>query len=157
MFEPKLWKRESPGAELPGRCLWRRTRGRCAAQRRLARRSPGLDASGERQTLTWIGISLVGIGVGIILTRALMGHDDVERVRGWLKPTDQASEDRNACVDEASDESFPASDPPSFSPSTASLAWTGGPTRTSASRHGPGTVDPRLNRRPDRRTTFRRR
>lgn len=67
---------------------------------------PGLDANGQAQTLTWIGISLVGIGVGILLTRALMGHDDVERMRGWLTAPDQ---------------SFPASDPPSFSPTTASL------------------------------------
>lgn len=93
MFEPKLWKRSDRGypvdafgeglaEDAPHSDAW------------LGER-PGLDQAGEsRQALTWIGISLVGIGVGILLTRALMGHDDVETLRGWLSPGGSSREAR---------------------------------------------------------------
>ena len=67
MFEPKLWKAEAHGPELPGGCICRGPGGGRAAQWRMARRSARPGSGGDRQTLTWIGMSLIGIGVGILL------------------------------------------------------------------------------------------
>ncbi|WP_396624632.1 hypothetical protein [Luteitalea sp.] len=68
---------------------------------------PGLDPAADgRHTLTWLGVSLVGIGVGILLTRALRGHDDVAMVRSWLAPA--ARDAADARLNEASEGSFTA-------------------------------------------------
>jgi hypothetical protein len=104
MFEPKLWKKnrgrqgypvdafgEGLSEDAPHSGAWIGDR-------------PGLDPTHEhRQKLTWIGVGLIGIGVGILLTRALKGHDDVERMRSWLRPEPDAHTDSNAYVDEASE------------------------------------------------------
>ncbi len=119
MFEPRLWKRDRADRNYPVDAFGEGLSDDAPHSGAWLGDRPGLDASREGQALTWVGVSLVGIGVGILLTRALLGHDDVERVRGWLKP--RARTDRNDEVDAASEDSFPASDPPSFSASTASI------------------------------------
>ena len=111
MFDPKLWKRqrasrdhfavdafnEGLSDDAPHSDAW------------LGHR-PGLESRRSRgQQLTWTGLGLVGIAVGIIVARAMLGHDDVGRVRAWIAP-DTHDED---AMDAMLDDSFPASDPPS--------------------------------------------
>lgn len=110
MFDPKLWKRQRTSREkfavdafneglsddAPHGDAWLGSR-------------PGLDIRRSRgQQLTWVGMGLVGVAVGIVITRALLGHDDIGRLREWA-----SSDHEEEALDESIDESFPASDPPS--------------------------------------------
>jgi hypothetical protein len=123
MFEQRLWKRERTGRGYPVDAFGEGLAEDAPHSGAWIGDRPGLDPTSmsHRQTLTWLGVSLVGIGVGILITRALTGHDDVERMRGWLK-RDASHGHANDLIDEASEDSFPASDPPSFTPSRASLS-----------------------------------
>ena len=59
------------------------------------------------------GARLAGTG-GLLLYRALTGHDDVTQARTWSEDRlRQRGWPRQNHVDEAVEESFPASDPPS--------------------------------------------
>jgi hypothetical protein len=107
MFEPRLWKRDRADRNYPVDAFGEGLSDDAPHSGAWLGDRPGLEAPREVQALTWMGVSLVGIGVGILLTRALLGHDDVGRVRGWLKP--RARTDRNAEVDAASQAAFPAS------------------------------------------------
>lgn len=122
MFDPRLWKRprtsqehfavdafnEGLSDDAPHSDAW------------LGHR-PGLEYRRSRgQQLTWAGVGLVGIAIGIVVTRAMLGHDDLGRVRTWLSGgSDAASE---AALDEMLDESFPASDPPSMTATSGARA-----------------------------------
>lgn len=112
MFDPKLWKRqrasrdqfavdafnEGLADDAPHSDAW------------LGHR-PGLEIRRSRgHQLTWAGMGLIGLAVGIVVTRALLGHDDVSRVRAWMQSDQGISQ---AALDDSLDDSFPASDPPS--------------------------------------------
>lgn len=112
MFDPKFWKRtgerrgnypvdafiEGLSDDAPHSDAWLGDR-------------PGLDTGRSRSMqLTWTGMGLVAVAIGIVVTRALLGHDDLTRLRDWFTGEIAA---REAALDEMLDESFPASDPPS--------------------------------------------
>lgn len=112
MFDPRMWKRQRAGREkfavdafneglsddAPHSDAW------------LGQR-PGLDVRRSRgQRLTWVGVGLVGVAIGIVVTRALLGHDDLSRLRAWLSDEDVPDE---YAIDDMLSDSFPASDPPS--------------------------------------------
>lgn len=122
MFDPRLWKRqrrtqeqfavdafnEGLSDDAPHSDAW------------LGHR-PGLEYRRSRgQHLTWAGIGLVGVAIGIVVTRALLGHDDLGKVRTWLTGCpDPACE---AALDDMLDDSFPASDPPSTAATSGARA-----------------------------------
>ncbi len=73
MFEPKSWKQKRTDRSYPVDAFGEGLADDAPHSGAWLGERPGLDPAGDRQTLTWIGISLVGIGVGILLTRALRG------------------------------------------------------------------------------------
>ena len=119
MFDHKPWKRQPSDRRYPVDAFAEGLADDAPHSGAWLGERPGLDNGHDRKQLTWIGISLVGIGIGILLTRALMGHDDAATLRAWLAPSIPA--DPGDRVDDASLDSFPASDPPSFSATTGSL------------------------------------
>ena len=70
MFESKSWKRKRSDRNYPVDAFVEGLAEDAPHSGAWLGDRPGLDNGAERQTLTWIGMSLIGIGVGILLTRA---------------------------------------------------------------------------------------
>jgi hypothetical protein len=112
MFDPKLWKRNRTRRDdYPGDTFIEGLSDDAPHSDAWIGDRPGLDRGLTRgHRLTWAGVGLVGMAIGIVVTRALLGHDDLSKLRAWLSGDIAA---REAALDEMLDESFPASDPPS--------------------------------------------